>query len=166
MKKQAYLGKNEYGDKVFITAKLVDGRLSISGVEGPKGNGDAFGSCGQINPVSIVKFAPGWDSSAIDLLNTIWDRWHLNDMNAGNAQQQQAIRDWEASDDYNSRYYDLGFDSWYSMACAYLKSIDLLVSNGYRYGTAWVYEDLPEYVTDWFNSIPETTELPPRPWVD
>lgn len=60
-----------------------DGRLSISGVEGPRANGDAWGGCGQIVmslKAEDITPAPGWDRFSIGAFLTLWDRWHLNDM--------------------------------------------------------------------------------------
>jgi hypothetical protein len=84
---------------LFIEAEYKDGRLSLTGVIGPKSNGDAVGGCGQIsmefahrNPEDNddrydkpltpeqIEFAPGWDRERwLDLLD-VWHRWHLNDI--------------------------------------------------------------------------------------
>jgi hypothetical protein len=71
--------------------------LSISGVEGPMVNGNARGSCGQINMCykhsnpehddkrygehKVIKvFADGWTSEKWFKFLEIWNDWHLNDM--------------------------------------------------------------------------------------
>jgi hypothetical protein len=68
---------------VFCRIELKKGRLSISGVIGPRSNGDAWGSCGQINDTlrkaEGLNFAPGWTAETFARLLEIWDRWHLND---------------------------------------------------------------------------------------
>lgn len=71
----------EVGD-TFIHIEFEDGRLSISGVEGPKPNGDAHGGCGQIDMHEwhIHRYAPGWDAAAVAKLREIWGAWHLNNM--------------------------------------------------------------------------------------
>jgi hypothetical protein len=166
MKKQIFLGTNEFNEDVFVTIELSNGELSISGVIGPKSNGNASGGCGQIDPVSIVNYASEWNKRRIDELNDIWERWHLNSMNAGNKEQEYAIREWKASDIYDKKYYNQGYDSWYSMCCAYLESIDMLVVDGYRYGTAWIFEPLDPFVEYWFATLPATTKLAPRAWRD
>lgn len=83
---------------VFVKATYKDGRLSISGVEGPKRNGDAVGSCGQIgghlSPEGFSEFAPGWDAELCGQFLEAWERWHLNDMRPGCEHQ----RDWNASE--------------------------------------------------------------------
>src|ERR1043165_2726339 len=92
------VGCSEYGD-VFCKIEIkADGdfvSLSISGVEGPKSDGDAKGSSGQIimsykeydnrghTTLDAIKPARGWSPELIKQFFDIWDRWHLNDMRAG-----------------------------------------------------------------------------------
>ena len=92
------------GHKVpmFLEVEYEDGRLSISGVIGPKANGNAAGGCGQIamefkhqNPEhddqrnaplitpDEMSFAPGWDAALWFRLLETWKLWHLNDMAPG-----------------------------------------------------------------------------------
>lgn len=66
------------------------GRLSITGVEGPLKNGDCLGGCGQINLRCITKFASGWDAERLGAFMDTWQRWHLNDMQAGCEHQRKA----------------------------------------------------------------------------
>lgn len=63
------------------------GRLSISGVVGPLSNGNARGSCGQIDgdireafEAGTLETAPGWTPETVARFLEVWDRWHLNDM--------------------------------------------------------------------------------------
>lgn len=100
------IASNNYSGKrhvdIFLKAAIDNGKLSITGVIGPKSNGDADGGCGQIsmefehrNPAhndkryshlitpKEITFAPGWTADKwLDLLD-IWETWHLNDMQAG-----------------------------------------------------------------------------------
>lgn len=73
------------GFSIFCKIEFKGGRLSISGVEGPLPNGDARGSCGQINmhEWGIVKYAPGWDAEKVAKFREVWESWHLNDMTPG-----------------------------------------------------------------------------------
>jgi len=91
------LGRVRAGDVfVKITVTREDGKtkLSFVGVEGPMSNGDARGSCGQIEmdlkPESFVEFAPGWSAEAVEKLLATWRAWHLNDMRAGCEHQRAA----------------------------------------------------------------------------
>lgn len=81
------------GISVYCKIKYADDRLSITGVEGPKRNGDAFGSCGQITIVpEEITPAPGWNTDLITRFAAVWDRWHLNDMRAGCEHQRASGR--------------------------------------------------------------------------
>lgn len=87
MKKIIRIGRGEAGD-VFCKIEFVNkegkgGVLSITGVEGPKSNGDCRGSCGQIyDHIRIKDFAPGWDHKTLAEFIDVWRRWHLNDLRA------------------------------------------------------------------------------------
>lgn len=102
MKKILRIGTVPQGTRradLFCAAEIQDGKLSITGVIGPKSNGDAVGGCGQIDmefahrkpadddrryssPIQPkeITFAQGWTSDLwFDFLD-IWKKWHLNDM--------------------------------------------------------------------------------------
>lgn len=81
-----------------------------------------------------------------DNMRQVWQRWHLNDMRAGTPKQEEAIRRWRSTTD----------DPSYDAACKMLESIDLLFDNGYRYGTAWLKEEVPVDVLEWLFKLPGT----------
>lgn len=93
---------------VYVTVKYKDGKLSISGVEGPTSNGDARGSCGQCDPVRVDKYAPGWDADRVAELNKVWARWHLNHIRAG-CEHQRA--DWDTTETIEVVTYGLTSDA-------------------------------------------------------
>lgn len=66
----------------YAEIEFNNGKLSISGVVGPKSNGDCLGSAGQCTD-EIRNGTPveGWTREMLDKFCDIWDRWHLNDMN-------------------------------------------------------------------------------------
>lgn len=77
-----------------------------------------------------------------------WKAYHLNGMNAGTPEQEKAIKEY-----FEGKRYD------YTKACEYLKSIGLYEINftgkttgreynnePYKYGHAWIVEDIPEDV--------------------
>lgn len=92
-----------YWDPIYCKVDInSDGELSISGVIGPRNNGDAWGGCGQIemgfdhldpaendrrytNPTRAeeLRFAPGWDAAMWYEFLHVWHVWHLNHMRAG-----------------------------------------------------------------------------------
>ncbi len=74
---------------VFAFIQWDGDKLSLTGVEGPRANGDAHGSCGQIDGHAWDNYTarPGID---LDKLREVWHRWHLNDMRAG-CEHQRAL---------------------------------------------------------------------------
>lgn len=74
-----------YGNRRYVNAyckiEYENGRLSISGVIGPRTNGDCAGSCGQCSDeIRHGKPAQGWTREMVEKFCNIWDEWHLNDM--------------------------------------------------------------------------------------
>jgi len=110
MKKILYIGKlKDGGFDLFCKAEIEGGKLSISGVVGPKSNGNAEGGCGQIdmefshkNPLQDdrritspttpeqIEFAKGWNKTKWFEFLDVWHRWHLNDMKAA-CEHQEAL---------------------------------------------------------------------------
>ncbi len=74
-------------------------------------------------------------------LYEIWKRWHLNDMRAGTFVQEEILRQAKAS--------GVEFDNFYIDACEYLQRFDALVDDGYKYGSKWLKEELPQEVIDY-----------------
>ena len=134
------------GHKVFLTIKWNGKSLSFTGVEGPSANGDAWGSCGQIDMHEWTgyKAATGINLS---VTRELWSRWHLNDMRAGDETQEAWLR-------ANGR------GKTYTETCAMLDAAGFLVHNGYKYGNAWKHEDVPQHVTDYLLALPESKLLP------
>ena len=63
----------------------------------------------------------------------LWEQYHLNDMHPGTEKQEAALK-------------AAGLNSWannYSDCCDYLESINLLVDDGYKFGTGWLKRDIP-----------------------
>lgn len=86
---------------VFCKIEIKDGKLSISGVEGPMANGDCRGSCGQIDmhlreDQANIKPAPGWNAEMLARFFNVWQKWHLNDMRPNCA--HQVGPDWTSKD--------------------------------------------------------------------
>lgn len=80
---------------VFVSVTYDEkGKLSLTGVEGPLRNGDALGSCGQIDMgFKLDEYARHWTADRVERLLYIWHRWHLNDMRAGCEHQ----REWDTT---------------------------------------------------------------------
>lgn len=86
------------------------------------------------------------DKAVFDELFKLWKRYHLNGMRAGTPEQEKALEEWEAA---GNKYE-------YTAACEYLKTIGLYEVNfsgltvgrrynneSYKYGHAWIVEELP-----------------------
>jgi len=135
---------------VYVTIKYDDGKLSICGVEGPFSNGNAKGGCGQI-------YGKEYSEPLIDLKKffDVWERWHLNDMQAGSYTQEMVLR--------NAREKGWKYD--YKEACEKLKELDLYIDDGYSYGSAWMSEAVPDDVIEYLKSLPENDSMPTT-WKD
>ena len=140
---------------VYCHIKITDGRLSITGVEGPLKNGECLGACGQIDmhlKPEDISAAPGWSRGKIAEFLKIWNRWHLNDMKAGSPAQEEYLRDNPIEAVYPESHYE--------KACQALEAAGLLVDNGYKYGSAWLTEELPQSVFSKLADLPETDVTP------
>lgn len=63
----------------------------------------------------------------------LWKQYHLNDMHAGTVRQEEAL-DAAGLTNYANNY---------RKCCEYLESINLLVDDGYKFGTGWLKRDIP-----------------------
>jgi hypothetical protein len=127
--------------------------LSITGVEGPKANGDAYGSCGQCTD-SLDQFEvlePGWTPEMVSTLRDIWDRWHLNAGRAGTIAQTEHLRGLTYPG-YPESHFDWAKRE---LTVAGLQP-DTSVDPPYSYGSAWLYEPLPEMTLAWLRDLPES----------
>ncbi len=148
---------------IFCKIKWNDGKLSISGVEGPFKNGDCAGSCGQIDmhlrdEVETINPASGWTHEKLRWFFDIWERWHLNQLIAGTPGQMEYLR--RRKHEYS--YAEHG--DYYSWAKGKLGQVDFnpVALNGeeYFYGHAWLKEDVPDDVLEWLFSLPDTDKTP------
>ncbi len=142
---------------LFVTVKYTGGRLSITGVEGPRRNGDCAGSCGQVTDslAAVVEYAPGWDRAMALRLATIWNDWHLNDMKAGSPAQEAFLKANPVSYVYPESHYE--------KACEALAAAGLHPdADGYRYGSAWKRVEVPADVLEWLAALPDADRA--NPW--
>lgn len=77
-------------ESLFVFVDWDGKRLSISGVEGPRTNGDCLGSSGQCGVSAELVPAESWTPEMVAGLRSAWRRWHLNDMRAGCEHQRAA----------------------------------------------------------------------------
>lgn len=67
-------------------------------------------------------------------LYDLWKKYHLNDMHPGTPKQEQALRKAHLTNWAND----------YTKCCEYLESINLLYDDGYKFGSGWLKEEIPE----------------------
>ncbi len=175
MKKIMRLGTTNSGD-VYVELKITEKEngercLSIVGVEGPMTNGDCRGSCGQITLDSFTSYAQGWSESTIGRLAELWKRWHLNDMRPGCEHQRAAgwhlrpIDPKKPLDSYGRHFAGQAQDSWNMLTWVRPdEHPDGLLAKpceecGYRYGTQWIYEEIPQEVIDELLAFPSADRM-------
>lgn len=111
-----------------IEIEYKDDRLSITGDGREKVKGRWHEWCGgQVYDELFERFPESTE------LVEIWKRWHLNDLNAGDPIQESYLRVHGRGKDYEE-------------SCSILFEAGLLEHNGYKYGTAWKFETVPEYI--------------------
>jgi hypothetical protein len=123
-----------------IDLKPISGtyyRLSISGSTKQKGvrGGESWGQCRE-----AMKEDGLLASKDLSRLAALWERWHLNDLNAGTRKQRAKIRKAGFIGDYDKQLETLG---------------DLATERGYKYGQWWLVEVIPEKVIQEIISLVE-----------
>jgi hypothetical protein len=68
-------------------------------------------------------------------IHRLWKKHHLNDAHAGTETQELVLR--VAHDLTGTRFA-------YETDCAILEKYGLLEDNGYKYGSGWLYREIPE----------------------
>jgi hypothetical protein len=150
---------------IFAKVTFRDGKLSISGVEGPMSNGDAKGSFGQIimsykeydhrGHLTLREIRPAgkWTHELIRQFFDVWDRWHLNDMKGGSPAQEEWLRANPVVAVYPESHYTKASEA---LAQAGLNPD----ADGYRYGHAWKREEVPAEVIAFLKSLPDSPVTP------
>lgn len=98
----------------------------------------------------IIDTLYGRFKSRIELMFSMWEKYHLNDLKAGTKAQTEAIAAWEAvgntpaSDCDEKHTFPKAFNTTsYDERCEYLKSIGLYYDRGYKYGSQWLFMPIP-----------------------
>lgn len=131
MKRTIDLGTNGngYRAKIEITLTPDPHRVSIVGFVTYRGKEDTWGQCQD----TIADLYPR--HPRIQRFCKMWDRWHLNDTRAGCEHQEARYRRDPAERPTYANDYTGTTGDTLSGPCA---------ECGYRYGTAWLHEELPE----------------------
>ena len=154
------VGKTPEGH-AFAKIKYSNGKLSISGAIGPKRNGDCTGSCGQwIMSAKPDEIEPGkgWDAETVREFLQVWDKWHLNDMQAGSPDQTAEL------EKHKFPGYPVNHFEW---AQGVLRDAGLQPDKGYLhegkpyyYGTAWLTVSVPDDALEFLRALPDTDITP------
>jgi hypothetical protein len=137
MKYTIDFGKVDYNNsgrkncRVTVEVSLEDGRLSICGSIWNPRETDIY-SGGQ-NIDEIAKLLRG--NARIQRIKAVWERWHLNDLRAGTPAQMAYLREHPVNAVYP--------ESHYKKASKVLTDAGLNPDGGYKYGFAWLKEELP-----------------------
>lgn len=103
--------------------------------------GETTRSGGQIaDTLRKLNAAQDDSSDDVEALCDLWDRWHLNDLKAGTDRQTAALASYRAEIEAAGKSFD------YADACGVLAMLGLHPDRGYRYGSAWLYEPIPDDV--------------------
>lgn len=107
---------------------------------------------------AVTEFAAGWSAERRDRLVSVWRAWHLNGLNAGCEHQRAAGWDKRPIDpDKPTDSYGIHFEGQRSASWNMLTWVrpeehpEGLMTKacpecGYRFGTAWLFEELPAEV--------------------
>lgn len=164
-------------DDVFARIQWSGSRLSVTGVEGPKPYGDAWGGCGQIVMHArdhVGGWLPAGDFTEAQMHRFIelWDRWHLNDMRAGCEHQRAEKWDERPIDpskplnSYGKHFEGQSRDSWNMLSWVRpTEHPDGLLyvpcpTCGHRFGTGWLTEEVPDEVLLELLAFPESGKTP------
>ena len=149
-----------------------NGRLSIHGVIGPKPNGNCWGSCGQCqDEIRMGIPAVGWTPEMLIKFCNIWDAWHLNDMRPYCEHQKALGWDELAREKVEICHHSSSAwepNTFEMIALGWLYPDEhpagLLTKPcpvcGYKYGTEWKTEPVPQDVIDWLAALPDSKKTP------
>ena len=135
--KADYNGSGRRNCECTIEWELEDGRFAMSASVWNPRKTDIYmgGQC----VAEVASYFPG-DAKA-QRMAAIWKRWHLNDMRAGSPAQEEHLRTTpDAFPGYPVSYYE-----WASGLLA-KAGLNPDPNTGYRYGSAWLTEALPDDV--------------------
>jgi hypothetical protein len=137
----------------------LNGCLTLSGVVGPNSLGGCAGSAGQCDEelVRIDGFHRYWSHKRAEKLRRVWRAWHLNHNRPGCTHQ----KDW----DVNKVLFLPDGEKRLAGLTMYDEHPEGLLCKpcpvcGYKYGTAWNKEAVPENVLVWLHGLPDTEYNP------
>jgi hypothetical protein len=135
------------------------GELSLVGVVGPWHSGNCAGSCGQCDEEleEISVFHKGWSKKKVRELRQVWNDWRLNHMRPGCVHQAE----WDVSKVLEMPDGKEKEAGWVTID----EHPEGLLNKpcpvcGYKYGSAWNREAVPDDILDWLCALPDTKISP------
>ena len=132
------LKKSLEKDKHITFSQCVDSSNGVLGI-----------GAGQAQDLILEQHPYLMKSELFKTVYTLWKKWHLNDMHAGTAVQEEALEKAKKDGILTGNNYDV--------VVAYLKSIGLyeVVYSGkpYKYGHAWLYRPISQKDLKIMNSL-------------
>ena len=146
----------------------ADGRLSICGVIGPTRNGNCYGGAGQcVDDIRHGKPSDDWTREMLNKFCDIWEKWHFNDMRASCSHQRELGWDKIGGEKVNYKPSDTNYKPTVEtkLKCHTYESEGGILCKpcpicGYRYGSKWLKENVPDDVLDFLFSLPKTKTTP------
>lgn len=112
---------------------------------------------------TIVRMVSKEYKEKAEFIKEMWSRYHLNGMHAGTPAQEallkQAVRNGELSS-YGANNYEETLSYLEKHGLLYDKSCEGKTEAGYKYGSGWLYEPIPEYDLKAIEEFMETKEVP------
>lgn len=165
---------------VFVEVEWDGTALALSGVVGPTPSGNAVSGGGQLRwereERDAISLYDGWDRDLLDRLFDVWERWHLNNARPGCGHQmadgwnERRIDPRKPADSYGRHFPGQKQDSWNLLMWVRPdEHPDGLLTKpcpecGYRFGTEWKTEPVPEEVLTFLAGLPDSPVPLPGGW--
>ena len=88
-----------------------------------------------------VKYENGWSKEKILRIIKLWEKYHLNDTQAGTKLQEDIVNKIEIQQDEEE-------EDFYDKSKQILKEKNLLVDRGYSYSTGWLFKPIPKKIVE------------------
>lgn len=121
---------------IYCKIEWGHGRLSVTGVVGPRSMGRSYGGCGQIimsfreydsrGHMSVDEIVPadGWSPETVRRFFDAWHKWHLNDMRANC--EHQTGPEWDGARELTLYYWRLRDDALKVISDARAAAVDCI----------------------------------------
>ena len=133
-----YNGSSRRNCEAVITWELENGRFSMCAEIWNPRKTDIY--CGGQCVEEVAGYFPG--NRKAQRMLAIWRKWHLNDMKAGSPAQEAWLKAHPVNAVYPQSHYDVASKA---LSEAGLNPDRSYAHNGkpYKYGSAWLKQDLP-----------------------